>query len=413
MRRALLTLALFLPLAALLGGTPPDWPQFLGPSRTGVYSGPALAGSWPASGPPRLWQKRVGQGLAGPIVVGGRVILFHRVGNEEVIESLDALTGDPGWRHAYPTAYRDDFGFDEGPRAVPVAANGRVYTFGAEGQLTALDLATGRRIWNVDTMRRFRVRKGFFGAAGSPLVEDGRVIANIGGTDGESDAGIVAFDAETGRVLWTATDHEASYSSPVGASFGGRRHAVFFTRGGLVGLDPASGTIRFERPWRSRSQASVNAATPLVIGDLIFVSATYETGAAVLRVNGTQLTELWASDEVLSNHYATSVYLDGHLYGFHGRQEFNPSFRAVVLETGEVKWSVDRFRAGSVTLVGDRLLIARETGELLMAAASPDEFRPLAEAQILPPTLRALPAVSDGLVYLRNDDTLVCLDLRK
>jgi outer membrane protein assembly factor BamB len=214
-------------------------------------------------------------------------------------------------------------------------------------------------------------------------------------------------------VLWTATDHQASYSSPVGASFGGRRHAVFFTRGGLVGLDPATGTVRFERPWRSRSQASVNAATPLVIGDLIFVSATYETGAAVLRVNGSQLTELWASDEVLSNHYATSVHLEGHLYGFHGRQEFNPSFRAVELETGKVKWSVDRFRAGSVTLVGDRLLIARETGELLMAAASPDGFRPLAEAQILPPTLRALPAVSDGLIYLRNDDTLVCLDLRK
>jgi outer membrane protein assembly factor BamB len=214
-------------------------------------------------------------------------------------------------------------------------------------------------------------------------------------------------------VLWKATDHQASYSSPVGASFDGRRLAVFFTRGGLVGLDPASGAIRFERPWRSRSSASVNAATPLVVGDLIFVSATYETGATVLRVNGSQLTELWASDDALSNHYATSVYLGGHLFGFHGRQEYNPSFRAVEFETGKVKWSVDRFRAGSVTLVGDRLLIARETGELLLAAASPQEFRRIAEAQVLPPTLRALPAVSEGLVYLRNDDTLICLDLRK
>ena len=163
----------------------------------------------------------------------------------------------------------------------------------------------------------------------------------------------------------------------------GKRHAVFFTRGGLVGLDPATGGVLFQRPWRSRSAASVNAATPLVIGDLIFVSATYETGAAVLRVKGSELTPLWSSDEVLSNHYATSVHAAGHLFGFHGRQEYNPSFRAVELKTGAVKWSQDGFHAGSVTLAGDRLLIARETGELVLAAASPQAYRPLARAQIL------------------------------
>jgi len=150
-----------------------------------------------------------------------------------------------------------------------------------------------------------------------------------------------------------------------------------------------------------------------VIGDLIFVSATYETGAAVLRVKGSELSQLWSSDEVLSNHYATSVHAGGYLFGFHGRQEFNPSFRAVDLNTGAVKWSVDRFHAGSVTLAGDRLLIARETGELVLAPASPQAYRPLAQAQVLRPTLRALPALSDGFVYLRNDDTLVCLDLRR
>jgi outer membrane protein assembly factor BamB len=265
-------------------------------------------------------------------------------------------------------------------------------------------------------MRQFAVRKGYFGAAGSPLVEDGRVIANIGGKLAGKDAGIVAFNADTGAVLWTATNHEASYSSPVGATFGGQRRAVFFTRDGLVGLDPATGRVIFERHWRSRSAASVNAATPLVIGDLIFVSATYETGAAVVRVQGSQLTELWSGDEVLSNHYATAVYKDGILYGYHGRQEFNPSFRAVDLKTGTVKWSVDQFHAGSVTLAGDRLLIIRETGELILAAATPQAFRPIARAQILPATVRSFPALSDGFLYVRNNDThndtLVCLDLR-
>jgi hypothetical protein len=184
----------------------------------------------------------------------------------------------------------------------------------------------------------------------------------------------------------------------------------------VVGLDPASGAVFFQKRWRSRTAASVNAATPLIVGDSIFVSATYETGAALLRVEGGGLKEVWSSDDVLSNHYATSVYHDGYLYGFHGRQEFNPSFRAVELATGSVKWSVDRFRAGTVTLAGDKLVILRETGELIVAAATPQAFRPLARAQILPAVIRATPAISDGLLYVRNTDTrdttLACFDLR-
>ena len=386
-----------------------DWPQFLGPSRNGIYAGPALADTWGANGPKVVWRKQVGQGFAGPAVVGNRVILFHRVGNEEVLESLDAATGNSTWRYAYPTRYRDDFGFDEGPRAVPVVADGVIYTFGAEGQLHAVDLAKGTRLWSEDTMKRFGVPKGFFGAAGSPLVEGGRVIANVGGDK----AGIVAFEAKTGKVLWTATDDDASYSSGVAATIGGRRLGVFLTRDSLVGLDPASGMVQFQRRWRARIAASVNAATPIIVGDEIFVSAQYGPGAGVLRVNGSQLTDVWTSDDVLSNHYATSVFYNGYLYGFHGRQEFGPSFRAVEFQTGTVKWSQEQFRAGSVLLAGDRLLITREGGELVLASASPQAFKPIARAQILQGVVRPYPALADGLLYVRNENTLVCLDLRK
>jgi len=386
-----------------------DWPQYLGPSRNGVYAGPALADAWGANGPKAVWRKQVGQGFAGPAVVGNRVILFHRVGNEEVLESLDAATGDSVWRYAYPTRYRDDFGFDEGPRAVPVVADGVIYTFGAEGQLHAVDLAKGTRLWSEDTMKRFGVPKGFFGAAGSPLVEGGRVIANVGGDK----AGIVAFEAKTGKVLWSATDDDASYSSGVAATIGGHRLGVFLTRDSLVGLDPASGMVQFQRRWRARIAASVNAATPIIVGDEIFVSAQYGPGAGVLRVNGSQLTDVWTSDDVLSNHYATSVFYNGYLYGFHGRQEFGPSFRAVEFQTGTVKWSQEQFRAGSVLLAGDRLLITREGGELILASASPQAFKPIARAQILQGVVRPYPALADGLLYVRNENTLVCLDLRK
>ena len=136
-------------------------------------------------------------------------------------------------------------------------------------------------------MRQFEVDKGFFGAAGSPLVEGGKVIANVGGKK----AGIVAFDAKTGKVVWTATTDAASYSSGVAATILGRRYAVFLTRAGLVGLDPANGQVRFQRPWRARQAASVNAATPIVVGNSIFVSAEYGPGAGVLRFDGAKFAD--------------------------------------------------------------------------------------------------------------------------
>lgn len=386
-----------------------DWPQLLGPNRNGVYSGPPLSESWGPTGPRVVWRRPVGQGFSGPVVAQNRVILFHRVANREVVEAIDAASGKTQWEYGYPTSYRDDFGFDEGPRAVPVVASGVVYTFGAEGQLHAVDLASGKKIWSEDTMRRFSVPKGFFGAAGSPLVEDGKVIANIGGKN----AGLVAFDAKTGSVLWSVTDDAASYSSGIGATIGGQRYAIFLTRNELLGLDPAAGQVKFQRPWRARQAASVNAATPVVNGDSLFISAEYGPGAGVLRFDGSKLTDVWSSNDALSNHYANSVLLDGSLYGFHGRQEFGQSFRAVEFQTGKVRWSQEKFGAGTVTLAGNRLLILRENGELVLAAASADAFKPLARAQILSATVRAYPAIADGMVYARNTDTLVCLDLRK
>ncbi|SRR5579864_6435856 len=385
-----------------------DWPQFLGPGRNGVYSG-ALAATWPKSGPPLLWKLDVGQGFSAPVVARGRVILFHRRENQAIVESLDAATGKRLWSAAYPTGYRDDFGFDEGPRGAPAVAGERIYTFGAEGVLQALDFSTGKRLWSVDTQQKFGAPKGFFGAACSPLVDDGRVLLNIGGPNG---AGIGAFDAATGKVLWTATNDEAGYSAPIVTTIAGVRHALFWTRAGLVDSDPATGKVLFQFPWRSRSHASVNAAAPVVVGNLVFLSASYGTGATLLQIDGTSAKQLWSSDDALSSHYATSVYRDGYLYGYHGRQEFGQSLRAIELKTGKVQWNIDGFGAGTITLAGDRLLLIRENGEIVLAPASPKEFKPLARAQLLPAVIRSYPALADGKLYVRNERTLACFEVK-
>lgn len=410
-------LALTLLAGALLSLEPSlraeDWPQLLGPGRDGV-SNEAPPAPWGKEGPPVAWKVKVGQGWSAPAVASGRLVLFHRVGRHETVEGLDADTGEKLWSSQYSTSYRDDFGFDEGPRATPTIAGGRVFTLGAQGVLTALSLDSGEVLWQVRTHEELGVRKGFFGAAGSPLVEQNRVFLNVGGSNGK---GLVAFDAATGKRLWSNGDDEASYSSPVAATLGGKAAIVFFTRAGLVVTDPADGRIRFRYPWRARMRASVNAATPLVVGERIFLSASYQTGAVLLETHASTspagtLTEVWASDEALSNHYATSVHHRGVLYGFHGRQEYGPSLRAVELATGKVLWSRDRFGAGTVLRARDHLLVLREDGTLFLAEATPRGFEPKAEAKVLAPVVRAYPAYADGRLYARNAKQLVCLKLQ-
>ena len=386
-----------------------DWPQILGPNRNGIYTGPEIVPSFPRSGPPSMWKRDVGAGFAGPSVAGDRLILFHRVKNRETVEAMDANTGKTIWTFDYPTSYRDDFGFDEGPRAVPVIAGERVFTHGADGMLHGIDLASGKMLWSVDTRRVFEAPKGYFGVASSPVVDGTRVLVNVGGTKG----GIVAFDAASGKTLWTATSDEPSYSAPIVADIGGQHTGVFFTRTGLVAVDPATGKVLYQYRWRARQAASVNAATPIVTGDRIFLSASYGTGAVLLQVANNAVKPIWSGDESMSNHYSTSVLKDGYLYGFDGRQEFGQTLRCVELATGKVMWNVDGFGAGTLLIAGDTLVITRESGELALAPASPKAFRFNARAALIQGVVRAYPALANGRYYVRNDRQLAAFDLRK
>jgi outer membrane protein assembly factor BamB len=385
-----------------------DWPQFLGPTRNGVYAGTNFNLRWPKEGPAVVWQMKVGEGFAAPVIADERLVIFHRVGNKERLDCVEARTGKPVWNFEYGTDYRDDFSRGDGPRATPAIADGRVFAFGPGGVLTCVSFTNGANLWSVDTQKEFGASKGFFGMACSPLVEGRAALMNLGGKG----AGIVAFDAASGKVLWKTGTDEASYSSPVCTAINGKRYALFLTRKFFTALDPATGKVVFEYPWQPSIDASVSAATPLAIDDLVFISASYGAGAAVLKIKASRPDKVWSGDDILSNHYATSVHHAGFLYGFDGRQEQGCNLRCVELKTGKVRWSQDRFGAGTVTLASDQLLILTEKGELICAAASPSEFKPTSRAQILPYGVRAYPAIADGLFYARSGEKLVCLDLR-
>jgi outer membrane protein assembly factor BamB len=387
-----------------------DWPQLLGPNRDGVSSETGLLSSWPKEGPPRLWEQDVAEGYSGPVIAGKRLILFHRVADKEVVECLDSSNGKPLWKFPYPSTYEDEYRKGDGPRSTPVIAGGRVFTLGAAGRLHCLDLQTGKKVWERSLQTEFKVPRSFFGVGTSPLVEGDLLLVNVGAKD----AGIVAFDKDTGKEVWRATSDGASYSSPVAATIDGARHAIFLTRAGVVVLDPKDGKARFQTPWRARIDASVNAATPLVVGDLAFFSASYDTGALLLRLRKDGADKVWSEDEVLSNHYTTSVHHAGYLYGCDGRQEAGARLRCVELKTGKVQWTQERFGCGSMILAEGKLIVLTEKGDLVLIDATPKGYRELARAPVfvnLP--CRAQIALAHGKLYARDGKKLVCWNLTK
>jgi outer membrane protein assembly factor BamB len=409
-RKAALVLAV---LALALAWAPPaaaDWPQFLGPARDGTSPETGLLTSWPKKGPPVLWERKAGEGYSGLVLAGDRLILFHRVGDEEVVECLDPTTGKQRWAFRYRTSYRDDFNKGDGPRSTPIITDKHVFTLGAEGMLHCLDAATGKKVWGRSLLKEYDVPPSFFGVGTSPLLEGGLLLVNVGGKN----AGIVAFAHASGKEIWRATTDPASYASPVAATFAGQRQTVFFTRTGVVLLDPANGKVRYEKRWRARGEASVNAASPLVIGNFLFFSASYGTGALLLRVSKDKVEEVWSGDESLSNHYNTSVYHDGHLYGCHGRQELGAELRCIELNTGKVRWTREEFGCASMIRADGHLIALTEKGDLVLIEPTPAAYREKARVHVfddLP--CRAEIALSNGRLYARDAERLVCINLKR
>jgi len=260
----------------------------------------------------------------------------------------------------------------------------------------------------MDAAGRFGASKGFFGFSCSPVVVGEKVIVQVGGSSGT----LVALEAKTGRVLWKSGKDESGYASPLVAKLGNQTSVVSFNREGLSILDPESGKQTFSFHWRSRMNESVNAASPLVDAGRVFLTACYDTGAVLLAPKGDGFETLWSGYDSLSAHFATPVLAKGFLYGYHDRFEHGPELRCIELETGKVRWRAEGFGSGSATLSRGSLVLVKETGELVIAEATPDAFRPIVQAQIAGTGTRALPAIANGCLYVRDKNQLVCVEMR-
>lgn len=390
-------------------GASADWPQIFGPGRNSIATTDDEA-IWQQT-PAIRWQYDCGSGYAGVAIAQGKVFLTHRVDDSEVLDCLDVRDGKRIWRASFPANYKGGYNDDHGPRCVPVIDGQLVFVYGAAGELRAVDVPTGKTLWQRTLRADYGAEDGYFGAASTPIVQQGVVVVAVGATPG---AGIVGIDAGTGATLWKATDLEADYASPIAMD----DHTVIVPmRMQTVAIASRDGTIRWQMDFGKRG-LNVIGATPALIDKHLFLTASYRIGALAIDLSGPQPKTLWKSDEILSSQYNTPLLIDPkHLLGIHGREDGKPGeLRCVQWRTSKVMWSEADFGVAHLLGIGNRVIALHTDGTLELLSVTPEAFKSLKKFTLPPGVYRALPAISDGMVYCRSGQgesgKLIALDLR-
>ncbi len=409
-----LLLTAFIDSFAMVPAFAEDWPQWLGPRRDN--SSTEKVAPWKGE-LQVLWRKRVGEGHSSPVVADGRVFIHAKVGNknEEEIVVFDAKSGEELWRTRYErVAFSSLFG--NGPRATPAIVKDRLYAFGITGVLTCLDTKEGKKLWQVDTLQKFKAKNLFFGMACSPLVVGEHVIVNIGGKG----SSIVAFECGKGEVAWQSMDDPASYSSPIAFGEGGQRQVVFLTGANVASLNPADGSVYWRFPLVDRLMES--STTPIRTGDLLLASSiTYGSVGLKLETKDSKpvVTEVWKNKE-LTSYFSTPVAIGGdRIYMVTGTTPgpfTKPSadLHCIEAKTGKELWKkakIGTYHASLMRTGDDKLLMLTDNGELVLLEANAQEYSELARTKVSGPETWAHPALANGRLYIRDKTDIICLQL--
>jgi outer membrane protein assembly factor BamB len=402
----------FLALSLLAGSAGPStaWPQWGGPNRNFIADGGELALAWPAGGPRRIWQRKLGDGFSSVVTDGSTLYTLYRNGADDIVIALDAATGTTQWESRYAAPFNETCSQQLGPapRSAPLIAGDRLITVSSGGLMNSFDRRSGTLQWRLDLLGGAPDTVRACGYSSSPLAYKHTIITTGGGKG----RAVLAIDAVTGKIAWQAQDFENGYSSPILIDLDGQPELVVFTYGEVAGLNPDTGALEWSQAHPADS--GVNVATPLWGDDhLLFVSSAYNGGSRVLRLaraNGrVTAEEVWANKRIRI-HFGNAVRFGPRIYASNGDFGSAP-FAAIDIMTGEMPWR-DRSVSRS-TLIGaaGHLVILDEDGNLAIATPGPTGMTVHAKAQVLTGRSWTVPTLSGTTLYLRNQQQIVALDL--
>ena len=387
--------SLLIPLASHAGADPGDWPQYRGPSRDGLTA----ESGWSVEGKEKnLWEAQVGLGYSAAVVSAGRLYTMGHMAEDgmDVIWCLDPTTGEEMWAQSLPAKIWNKF-HGGGTNATPSVDGDKVYVLNREGNFLCLDAASGEILWKRNLTEEWKLTLPTWGLAASPLVLDDMLVLNVGP--------VVALDKENGEVLWKTRDMGHAYATPVDFQLGGSPVLASFGGLGLFVLDRAGGEVMFEHEWRT--QYDVNAATPVVVGEKLFISSGYGHGGSMLAFDGAEKKVEWENKQ-LKTQMSGAVLVNDHLFGF------DDAVLKCIDQAGEVMWKERGLGNGALIGADGKLVIVTGKGELIVAEADPKGFAAKSKVKVLDDgAFWTIPTLVDGLIYCRSSKgQLVCRDHR-
>jgi outer membrane protein assembly factor BamB len=348
-----------------------------------------------------VWRQPIGGGYASFVIAQGRAFTIEQRRHQEVATAYDMSTGREIWAHGWDAEFQESLGGD-GPRATPTWHEGRVYALGAAGELRCLDAATGKRLWSRNILTDNHAENLQWGMSNAPLIVDDKVIVLPGGPAGQS---VVAYNKLTGEPVWKALDDRQAYTSPMLVTLAGKRQILVVAARRAMGLTVDNGTLLWEYPWKT--EYDINSAQPIILGpNRVFLSAGYGHGSAVIEIAGDgKVSEIWVNNR-MKNKFSSSVLFEGNIYGFD-----EAIFACIDAASGELKWKGGRYGYGQVLLAGGNLIITTETGEVALVKATPEAHRELSRFEAVSGKTWNNPAISDGLLLVRNTTEMACFRL--
>jgi outer membrane protein assembly factor BamB len=400
-------LALVLIATAGLGGRDvcaADWPNFRGPDHNGISTETGWLAKWRDEGPKVLWKASLGVGYAPISVAKGRAYASGNSDTNATLYCFDAGTGSILWKFTYPSQL---YSVSNGPKGLggtsgsPTIEGERVYFLSGDGCLYALQSQNGGVVWSNNLFANLGVTKPTWGFASSALVQNDLLILDIGGAG-------TAVEKATGKVAWTSDKGAPGYSTPVPWSFQGMPAVAILSSETAYGVEAKTGKQLWSFPFKATFP--INIPDVVVSGNDFFLSSGLHAAVRV-RFDGTQVTQVW-TNQSFENHIASSVLIDGYLYGAAGSVTGSATLQCLDFATGAQKWSFPGLGVGGFIVADHKLIVLSELGELLVGEVSPDGFAPISRAQILPATCWTPPTLANGQIYCRNNKgDLVCLDV--